>query len=83
MRWVANMRLVAPGPVVVAAEDALKAIVEAYLEPNRSLREIQTLAQAGELDFLSRFGEEGRIAPWSRRTLSARDNPSFGPIADI
>jgi hypothetical protein len=55
---VAKMRLVAPGPVVTAAEDALKAIVEAYLEPNRTLREIRTLAEAGELDFLLRFGDE-------------------------
>ena len=57
---VANMRLVAPGPVATAAEDALKAIVEAYLAPNRTLREIRTLAQQGELDFLLRFGEECR-----------------------
>ena len=55
---VAKIRLVAPGPVVTAAEDALKAIVEAYLAPNRTLREIRALAQAGELDFLLKFGEE-------------------------
>jgi len=58
---VANMRLVAPGPVVIAAEEALKAIVEAYLEPNRSLREIRTLAEQGQLDFLFGFGEECRV----------------------
>ena len=57
---VARIRLVSPGPVVTAAEEAMKAIVEAYLEPNRTLREIQTLAQKGELDFLFRFGEECR-----------------------
>lgn len=57
---VARMRLVAPGPVVSAAEDAMKAIVEAYLQPNRTLREIRTLAQQGELDVLLRFGEECR-----------------------
>ena len=56
----AKMRLVAPGPVVTAAEDAMKAIVEAYLEPNRTLREIRTLAQEGKLDFLLTFGEECR-----------------------
>jgi len=55
---VANMRLVAPGPLVAAAEDAMKAIVDAYLAPNRTLREIAMLAQKGELDFLLRFGEE-------------------------
>jgi hypothetical protein len=57
---VAKMRLVAPGRIVAAAEDAMKAIVEAYLTPNRTLREIRTLAQQGELDFLSKFGEECR-----------------------
>jgi hypothetical protein len=57
----ARIRLVAPGPVVNAAEDAMKAIVEAYLEPNRTLREIRNLAQKGELDFLFRFGEECRV----------------------
>jgi hypothetical protein len=54
---VAKMRLVAPAAVVAAAEDALKTIVEAYLEPNRTLSEIRTLAQQGELNFLLRFGE--------------------------
>jgi len=57
---VARLRLVSPGPVVNAADEAMKAIVEAYLEPNRTLRDIQTLAQKGELDFLFRFGEECR-----------------------
>jgi hypothetical protein len=57
---VAKMRLVAPGPVVTAAEEAMKAILETYLQPNRSLREIRALAQQGELDFLLRFGEECR-----------------------
>src|SRR4249919_1080528 len=33
---VARIGLVSPGPVVNAAEEAMKAIVEAYLEPNRT-----------------------------------------------
>lgn len=57
---VAKMRLVAPGPIVSAAEDAMKAIVEAYLQPNRTLREIRALAQEGRLDVLLSFGEECR-----------------------
>ena len=57
---VAKMRLVAPVGVVTAAEDALKAITDCYLQPSRSLREIRTLAQAGELDVLFNFGEECR-----------------------
>ena len=57
---VAKMRLVAPKPIVTAAENAMKAIVEAYLAPNRTLREIRALAQERELDFLLRFGEECR-----------------------
>ena len=56
----ARMRLVSPPRIVNAAEEAMKAIVEAYLEPNRTLREIRILAQKGELDFLLKFGEECR-----------------------
>ena len=36
----------------------MKEIVEAYLEHNRTLREMRLLAEAGELDFPLRFGEE-------------------------
>jgi hypothetical protein len=54
------MRLVSPPRIVSAAEEAMKAIVEAYLEPNRTLSEIRTMAQEGELDFLLLFGEECR-----------------------
>lgn len=57
---VARMRLVSPPRIVNAAEEAMKAIVEAYLEPNRTLSEIRTLAQKGDLDFLLKFGEECR-----------------------
>jgi hypothetical protein len=56
----ARMRLVSPPRIVSAAEEAMKGIVEAYLEPNRTLREIRILAQKGELDFLLKFGEECR-----------------------
>lgn len=38
----------------------MKAVVEAYLEPNRTLSEIRTLAEKGDLDFLLKFGEECR-----------------------
>ena len=57
---VARMRLVAPKPIVTAAEDAMKTIVEAYLAPNRTLREIRALAQERDLDFLLEFGEKCR-----------------------
>ena len=57
----ARMRLVSPPRIVNAAEEAMKGIVEAYLEPNRTLREIRILAQKGELDFLLKFGEECRV----------------------
>ena len=57
---VAKMQLIAPGPIVTAGEDAMKAIVETYLQPNRTLREVQALAQKGDLDFLLKFGQECR-----------------------
>ena len=57
---VSKMRLVSPGRVVNAAEEAMQSIVETYLQPNRTLREVQNLAQHGELDFLLTFAEECR-----------------------
>ncbi len=57
---VAKMRLWASRPVVIAAEHAMNAIVETYLEPNRSLHEIRTLAMEGRMNFLLEFGEACR-----------------------
>lgn len=57
---VARMRLLASRPVVTAAEQVMEAIIATYLEPNRSLQEIQAMAQAGKLNFLLDFGEACR-----------------------
>ena len=57
---VAKMRLWASRPVVLAAERAMNAIIETYLQPNRTLHEIRTLAQSGEMNFLLDFGEACR-----------------------
>ena len=57
---VAKMRLWASRPVVTAAERAMNAIIETYLQPNRTLRDIRTLAQSGEMNFLLDFGEACR-----------------------
>ncbi len=57
---VAKMRLWASRPVVTAAERAMNAIVETYLQPNRTLHEIRTLAQSGQMNFLLDFGEACR-----------------------
>ena len=57
---VAKMRLWASRPVVTAAERAMHSIVETYLQPNRTLHEIRTLAQSGDMNFLLDFGEACR-----------------------
>ncbi len=57
---VAKMRLWASRPVVTAAERAMNAIVDTYLQPNRTLHEIRVLAQSGEMNFLLDFGEACR-----------------------
>ena len=57
---VGKMRLWASSPVVQAAQDAMDAIITAYLEPNRSLHEIRALAQQGKVNFLLEFSEKCR-----------------------
>ena len=57
---VAKIRLWASRPVVTAAEHAMNSIVQTYLEPNRSLHEIRTLAEEGRMNFLLEFGEACR-----------------------
>ena len=57
---VGKIRLWASRPVVTAAEHAMQAIVQTYLEPNRSLHEIRALASEGRLNFLQEFGEACR-----------------------
>jgi hypothetical protein len=58
---VARMRLVASAPVVAAAEQVMRSIVETYLAPNRSLHDIRILAEAGQMNFLVDFGEACRL----------------------
>jgi hypothetical protein len=57
---IARMRLLVSRPVVTAADEVLRAIVETYLAPNRSLHEIRVLAQEGKMDFLADFSEACR-----------------------
>lgn len=57
---IARMRLLVSKPVVIAAEQVLRSIVETYLAPNRSLHEIRALAEAGKMDFLVDFSEACR-----------------------
>jgi hypothetical protein len=58
---VARMRLATSGTVVDAAEQAMNAIVETYLQPNRTLHELRALAQQGGMNFLQDFGEACRV----------------------
>jgi hypothetical protein len=57
---IARMRLLVSRPVVTAADEVLRAIVETYLAPNRTLHEIRVLAQEGKMEFLVDFGEACR-----------------------
>jgi hypothetical protein len=75
---VAKMRLIASRSVITAAEEVMDAIIEAYMAPNRSLREIRNMAQSGEMNFLVNFGEACRkeladtdLSPTSPRLLGA------------
>lgn len=56
----ARMRLVASAPVIAAAERAMRAVIEAYLGPNRTLQELHALAGSEAKDFLAEFSEACR-----------------------
>jgi hypothetical protein len=57
---VARMRLTTSVAVVDAAEQAMNAIAETYLQPNRTLHELRTLAQQGGMNILQGFGDACR-----------------------
>jgi hypothetical protein len=57
---VAKMRLLASRAVIVAAEQVMDTIIKTYLEPNRTLHEMRSLAQRGGMNFLLEFGEVAR-----------------------
>ncbi len=58
---IAHLRLLSSPAVVVAAEKVLDAIIETYLAPNRTLQEMRSLAQAGDMNFLLEFGKACRM----------------------
>jgi hypothetical protein len=58
---VAKMRLVASQAVVAAATQAMDAIIQTYLAPNRTLQETQALLRQGGMNFLESFGEACRV----------------------
>lgn len=57
---VARIRLVSTQPVVEAAEDTMRQIVETYLSPNKTLHELLALANSGQLDFMLDFSNACR-----------------------
>jgi len=53
---IGRIMLVAPRPVVTAAERTLDTIVQAYLGPNRTLHEVMDDVHRGGFDFFTEFG---------------------------
>lgn len=66
---VAKMRLLTSQAVVDAAEQAMTSIAETYLQPNRTLHELRTLAQQGGMNFLQDFGEACRAEMTGAATI--------------
>jgi hypothetical protein len=54
------MRLISSPAVVVAAEQIMETIVDTYLAPNLTLRELHALAKKGGMNLLVEFGEACR-----------------------
>jgi hypothetical protein len=57
---VARMRLIAPEAVVLAAEHTLRQIIDTYLAPNLTLKELQAVVARGGTEFLIEFSEACR-----------------------
>lgn len=57
---LARIRLLASEAVIAEAEASLDAIIAAYLSPNRSLQDLQTLMAEGRMNFLLEFSRACR-----------------------
>jgi hypothetical protein len=57
---IERIRLVSPRPVVTATEQILDKIIQAYLGPNRTLREVLEDVHPGGFHFFAEFGEACR-----------------------
>ena len=57
---VGRMRLVSDRAVIEAAVRVERAIINAYLGPNRTFQEVVEYAQKGGMEFLTEFGEAAR-----------------------
>ena len=57
---VSRMRVLSSAPVVQAADDVVRLIVETYFEPNKTLRELHEVAKSSGIDPLRMFSEACR-----------------------
>jgi hypothetical protein len=57
---IGRMRLICTEPVIVAAEQTMQAILDAYLAPKQSLHDLRELARAGGMNPLIMFDTAGR-----------------------
>ena len=58
---IANMRLATSIDVVNTAWNEMKTMIDTYLAPNRTLRDIDVFARDGHMKFLHDFGEVCRV----------------------
>lgn len=57
---VSRMRILSAPPVVQAADDVVRLIVETYFEPSKTLRELREIMKGGHIDPLRDFSETCR-----------------------
>jgi hypothetical protein len=57
---VSRMRILSTPPVVEAADDVVRMIVETYFEPNKTLRELREIMRSAHIDPLRTFSEACR-----------------------
>jgi hypothetical protein len=57
---ISRLRLLSSGAIVLRAENVVHKIIETYLAPNRTFRDIMELRESGALDPLKEFSEACR-----------------------
>ena len=67
---VSRMRVLSSTTVVDSADRIVKAIIDSYLEPNKTVPELRQMAKSGLIDPLRNFSEACR---------SEAENLGFGP----
>jgi hypothetical protein len=66
---VSRMRILSTTPVVQAADEVVRLVIETYFEPNKTLRELREILRSGHIDPIREFSEACRIDLHQHRSI--------------